>query len=280
MKEPTARRPVVVGISGDQPELLTYAAEMANMLEAPLRVVHAESITMPSGDPYLGQEMGRLLHEAAQLVLNHARDRLAGHTAGDVEYELRTEPVVFAIETESKDAALVVVGADDVSSVERVAGIDVARRAALHGHSPVVVVPAGVSHPVVTEILVALDVHNVVEEALGFAFQIADHTGARLRAVTVLAPTVEAEELAWCKGRLKGHLAHWHRVFPRVECRAEVILGDPGDELAREAGEAQMVVVGHPNQPHRGPFFGKRVASSLLRAAPSVVAVVPVGRED
>lgn len=173
-----------------------------------------------------------------------------------------------------------VLGADDVALLQRVAVTDVARRAALRSACPLVVVPPGAAHPVMTEILVAVDVHNVVEDALGFAFDIADRTGADLRAVTVLPPKMEVEERAWCEGRLQGHLAHWGEVFPHVDSRAEVILGDPGDELAREALDAQLVVVGHPNQPHRGPLFGRHVASSLLRAAPSAVAVVPVGHES
>jgi nucleotide-binding universal stress UspA family protein len=280
MEQPTDGRPVVVGVSEDQPDLLTYAADMAQMLDAPLRVVHANSFQIGTGDLYEGRDAGNILHEAAQVVIADARKRLSTHTGVEVEYALRTEPPVFAIETESKDAALVVLGADDVAVLQRAAGTDVARRAALRSACPLVVVPPGAAHPVMTEVLVAIDVHNVVEDALGFAFDIADRTGAKLRAVTVLPASMEADELAWCQGRLKGHLAHWSEVFPDVDSRAEVILGDASDELAREALDAQLVVVGHPNQPHRGPIFGKHVASSLLRAAPSAVAVVPVAHES
>lgn len=89
MEQASAQRPVVVGVSDDQPALLSYALGMAQLLDARLRVVHANSFQIGTGDLYEGRDAGNILHEAAQLVLADARKHLSAHTVVDVEYALR-----------------------------------------------------------------------------------------------------------------------------------------------------------------------------------------------
>lgn len=278
MNQSSNDRPVVVGVSGDQPALLGFAVTMARVLEDPLRVVHCHSFQMGTADLYVGEAAGSVLHDAAQQVVDEARRHLAGHVMLDVEYVLRTEAPALAIEIESKNASVVVLGADDVALFDRVAGGEVARRAALHSTCPVVVVPDGTRAMDLTAIVVGVDTANVVEDALGFAFDLADRVGAVVRVVSALSPALDAQQRAWHTGRLGGHVAHWRKDYPDVDAVAEARVGDPLDMLVDEAAGASLMVVGHPNQPHRAPFFGRRVAAALLRTTPCAVAVVPAGR--
>lgn len=262
MDESSKRRPVVVGIAGDQAHLLSFALGMAQMLDAPLRVVHACAFRATA---------------AGERALDDARKRLAEGAGVDVEYALRTEPPAFALEIESKDAAVLVLGADDVGWFDRLAGAEVARRVALHSTCPVLVVPPSVSAPAMDDIVVALDVDNVSEDALDFGFDLGERTAARVRVVTVLPPAADPEERQWRDRRLAGFVAKWHRRFPHANARHEVITGRPADELARGATQTRLVIVGRTNQPHHAPLVSQRVAGSLLRAAECPVAVVPAG---
>ena len=279
MKLAPKKRPVVVGVSGDQPELLGFALGMAEMLDAPIRVVHAYAFQTTTGDLYQGRDAGTILQGAGERVLDHARTQLASHADLDVEFALRSEPPAFALQTESKDADLVVLGTDDVSWFDRLAGGNVAQRVALHSSCPVLVVPPGAPAPRFDEIVVALDVDNVVEDALDFGFDLAGRTGSEVRVVTVLPADFDVEERDWRDGRLRGYVAESRSRFPHVKARHEVITGKPATELGG-ASPTRLVVVGRPNQPHRAPLFGARVAATLLRTAQCSVAVVPAGHKS
>lgn len=272
MEQSHTKRPVVVGVSGDQPALLSFALGVSEMLDAPIRVVHAYSFQGTTGDHDRGRDAGKR-------VLDAARERLATHADLDAEFVLRSEPPGFALETESKDAALVVLGTDDVGWFDRLSGGNVAQRVALHGSCPVLVVPPSVPEPRIDEIVVALDVDNVVKDALDFGFDLGERTGTDVRVVTVLPADFDAEERDWRDGRLRGHVAEELTRFPDVTARHEVITGKPVAELGR-GSQARLVVVGRPHQPHRAPLFGPRVAATLLRRALCAVAVVPAGHRN
>jgi len=271
------KQSVVVGLSGDQPELLSFAIGMAEMLDAPIRVVHANVFQDTTDRPDEGRDPGAVPHDAEDPVLAAARDRLASNADLDVEYTVRSEPPVLALEIESKDAALMVLGSDDVSWFDRLAGANVAQRVALHCGCPVIVVPPSVSQPRIDEIVVAIDVDNVVSAALDFGFDLGERTGSEVRVVTVLPEDFDVEERDWRDGRLRGYVAQSRTRFPHVKARHEVITGRPAANLIRGSLQARLVVVGRPNQPHRAPLFGPRVAAALLRRAQCMVAVVPAG---
>lgn len=280
MDPPSKHHRVVVGISGDQPDLLSYAVGMAQMRDAPLRVLHAYSFQTNTADLSQGRDVGAAFREVGQRVLDEARKRLDPYEGLDVDYSLRPEPPAFALLTESKDASMIVLGADDVGWFDRVAGANVAQRVALHSTCPVVVVPPGLSAPNMEDIVVALDVDNVMEDALDFGFDLGERTAAPVRVVTVLPSDFDTAERNWRDGRLKGYVAEWHKRFPHVDARHEVITGKPATELGRGSPPTRIVVVGRPNQPHRAPLLSRRVAGSLVRTAHCPVAVVPARRES
>jgi nucleotide-binding universal stress UspA family protein len=276
MNQSPTRSPVVVGVSGDQPALLSYAVGMAQMLDSPLRVVHAHAFGN-AGELHHGRDAGTTGRQAGERALEHARERLANHAGLDVEYALHAEPPAFALQTESKDAAIVVVGTDDVGWFDRLTGANVAQRVALHSSCPVLVVPTGSSAPSVDDIVIALDVDNVVKDALDFGFDLAERTGAAVRVVTVLPSDFDPEERDWRDGRLRGYVAEWHQRFPHANARHEVITGRPADVLSHGSARARLLVVGRPDQPHRAPLLSRRVATSLLRTTQYPVAVIPAG---
>lgn len=279
MDQPSPPHRVVVGISGDQPDLLSYAVGMAEMLDAPLRVLHAYSFQTNSADLSLGRDTVAASSAVGQRVLDEARTRLDPYEGLDVDYSLRPEPPAFALETESRDAAIIVLGTDDVGWFDRLAGANVAQRVAVHSSCPVMVVPPGTSAPDMDDIVVALDVDNVVEDALDFGFDLGERTASPVRVVTVLPSDFDTEERSWRDGRLKGYVAEWRKRFPHVNARHEVITGRPAAELGHGSPPTRVVVVGRPNQPHRAPLLSRRVAGSLVRSAHCPVAVVPARRE-
>lgn len=280
MNETTHHRPVVVGVSGDQPALLSYAVGIAQMLDSPLRVVHAYAFQTDTADLHTDRDPGAILREAGQRVLDEVRERLAAYEGLDVEYSLRPEPPAFALLTESKDASIIVLGTDDVGWFDRLAGANVAQRVALHSSCPVLVVPHDLSEPTMNDIVIALDIDNVLDDALDFGFDLGERTAAPVRVITVLPQSADSEERNWRDRRLRGFVAEWHKRFPHATARHEVLTGRPADELSRGRTPARLVIVGRPNQPHRVPLLNRRVAGSLLREAQCPVAVVPEGHRD
>lgn len=276
MSEPTDR-PVVVGIDGDQPALLTYAAELARALGAPLRVVHACADPPLTADLYLGQDVTLVLHDAAQRVLDEAHERLDDRTGQRIDYALRFARPTDAIVAESEDASHVVLGTDDVGWFDRVLGREVARHAAVHASCPVWVVPPGVSTPQVDDIVLALDLDDVSEEALRFAFELGTRVDADLEVVAVLPMDAKDSAPAW-RERLWRLVQGWCDRYPDVDVEHRVVIGSAVRELDRATDLGEVVVVGAPRGPRPGSLLGPPVVGSLLRWSQSPVVVVPRAR--
>lgn len=270
-------RPVTVGVEGSQPAALALAAELAKALDAPLRVVHAYWATMGHADLYLGQDAKDILRDAAMRVLDDARKQLGSHAPDDVEYVLKFAPPVTVLDAESKDASVVVLGTDHHGWFDRHTGGGVARRTAMHGQCPVVVVP---ERPLkaADEVVVALDIDSVSQDALRFAADLSHRLGSSLRAVSVVQEGLTGPGREQQHARLDRAVHGWRQTFPKLDIRTEVITADVSSALIRVTGEARLLVIGRPNEPWLAPLFSRPVATGLLRAADCPVAVVPVER--
>lgn len=275
--KPLAARPVTVGIDGNQPAALSLAAEFARALEAPLRVVHAYWTSVGSADLYLGREAKDALRDAALRVLDDAREVLGDDAPGDIDYVLRLAPAVRVLEAESKDAAVVVVGTDDGGWFDRHTGHGVARRIVMHSRCPVVVAPERPA-PDSGEIVAALDIDSVSQDALRFAAEMSHRLGVSLRVVSVVQPGLTGPGWEQQHARLDRAVHGWRQRFSSVDIRTQILASDVHSALVRVASEARLLVVGRPVEPWLAPLFSRPVATGLLRAAACPVVVVPVER--
>lgn len=270
-------RPVAVGVDGNQPAALTLAAELAHALEAPLRVVHAYWTSAGSADLYLGQASQEVLRDAALKVLDDAREQLGSQAPGDIEYVLRFARLASVLDAESKDAAVVVLGTDDSGWLDRHTGHGVARHTTMHARCPVVVVhdrPA----TVLGEIVAAIDIASVSEDALRFAVDLSRRLGAPLRVISVVQAGLTGPGREQQHARLDRAVHGWRLRFPDVDIRTQILTSNVSSALVQVAAEARLMVVGRPNEPWLAPLFTRPVATGLLRAAACPVAVVPVER--
>lgn len=270
-------RPITVAVDRAQPAALTLAAEFARVLEAPLRVLHAYWAPVGSADLYLGQDAKDVLRDAAQRVLDEARERLGSQAPDDVEYALKFGPTVPVLEAESEGAAVVVLGTDDTGWFDRHTGRGVAHRTAMHGRCPVAVVPerppteAG-------DVVAAVDIDNVSQDALRFAVDISSRLGAHMRVVSVVQEGLTGPGWDQQHARLDRAVQGWRQRFSHVDIRTQILASDVSSTLVGVAGEARLLVVGRPTDPWLAPLFSRPVAKGLLRAAACPVVVVPVER--
>jgi nucleotide-binding universal stress UspA family protein len=267
--------PVVVGVRGDEPEVLRLAAELAQAYEVSLHVVHAYWSTAGSADRYPGRDVPDALKEAGLRVLSDARHQRGDRAPAHVDYSLPFAPPASAIAAASKQARIVVLGTDDARWFERLAGRTVARHTALHAKCPVAVVPEGTREGP-GEVVAAIDLGNVSDAALKFAVDISSRLGAVLRILSVVlaGPTDPGreQERAWLDRAVHGS-RHLH---PTLDIRTEVITDDAGEALARAAESARLVIIGRPSEPRMAPVFDRPVATGLLSAARCPIVVVPI----
>ncbi len=134
--------PVVVGIVDKQPTALRFALREAHRQETGLRVIHSAGLPAQAVAGHAGAEIFEELRAAGQKVLDDAQHFIEQEvTPVPVTYALTTAAPIEALETESRAAGMVVIGADDISWPDRLLGGAVASHVALHAACPVVVVP-------------------------------------------------------------------------------------------------------------------------------------------
>jgi nucleotide-binding universal stress UspA family protein len=272
---PSPAPPVVVGVRGDEPEVLALAAELARAYEAPLHVVHAYWSTVGTADLYLGQDAPSVLQEAGLRVLAAARRRLGDQAPAHVDYSLPFAPPASAIAAASKQARIVVLGTDDASWYERLTGRTVARHTALHAKCPVAVVPEGTREGS-GDVVAAIDLGNVSDAALRFAADISSRLGTVLRVVSVVLAGQTDPGREQQHARLDRAVHSLRHLIPTLDIRTEIITDDAGRALTRATETARLVIVGRPNEPRMAPVFGRPVATGLLKAARCPIVVVPV----
>jgi nucleotide-binding universal stress UspA family protein len=272
-------RPVVVGVRGDQPALLGYALEWAELLHAPMRVVHAYTFPNYTSEPMTGHDTFAVCQDAAQAVLDAARRELGPTREVHVEFALLYGTSAHALESESKLASAVVIGTDNVGWLTRVLDGEVARHVAAHSHAPVVVVPEGSPVAHLKDIVLTLSEETSASGPLRFAFDIASWTGAALRVIHVVSTDRFSAESTVHRNRLEGMLRPWADAYTDVRVTPVVTVGDPADECLVAASTSDLLVVGRPRHTRRRILSEPSVVATVLRNAVCPVAVVP-SRDD
>lgn len=275
MNLPTHAPPVVVGIQHEQPGLLHYAFSWAERWNVPLRVVHSYSFLEVAAELYSSADDGVSAQERAQEVLDDARDYLRELGPVQLEFSVNDGPATAVLEMESKHASAVIVGTDDVSRMQRFVGAEVARHVAMHSYAPVFVVPRGTRVKELRDVVLEIDEHNIADGPIRFAFDTASRTGARLRVLHVVPRTVYLADPAEHGARLTRLVDTWRARYPDVEVSPSLVCGDVQGEAVVASTSAQLIVVGRPNEPHRGQLFGLHVAEEIIRRSQCPVVVVP-----
>lgn len=267
--------PVVVGIHHRQPMLLDFAAEWAQRWHAPIRVVRVHGFLDEAADLAAAARNSDGPRKQARKVIADARAHLErlGHVTA--EYVVEAGSASSVLELESRRAVAVVVGTDHAPWALRLIGGDVARRVSTHAYAPVFVVPEGSVATEGGEVVLEIDEAHVSDGPVIFAFQTAMLTGSGLQVVHVVSRTAYDAASGKAGARLTQIVGRWSARYPEVRVRSALLLGDIEDEVLIASSTAQLVVIGRPNEPDRGPLLGLRVAEQVIRHSRCAVAVVP-----
>lgn len=283
---------VVVGVDGSPSALhaVRWAAHEARRRAVPLRLVHVthiepvrhpRQIAMPPEYRDAIIEQGRhFMDEATQTARQAVPDL-------PVVTDLHTGPVVSSMVTESKDAALMVLGSRGLGGFGSLLLGSAAVALAAHGHCPVVVIHAPTKDgapPADGPVVVGVDGTDLSDGAVAFAFQAAAARNVPVLAVHTYDVEVvgswgaQLSSLDWDQlhteedRRFTERIAPWREKYPQVETRTMVVRGRPADVLV--AQDAQLVVVGSRG---RGALTGLglgSVSQTVLHHAKCPVAVV------
>lgn len=249
-------KPVVVGIDGSEAShhTLAFAASEAAIRDLPLRIVHARSWPIYSGDAAVvfgysapplttTAESQRVIEKALTVVRrDHPLLEVSGHVIDG--------GATIVLVGESEHAELIVVGARGHGGLaERLLG-SVALDVAVRAKCPVLLVRGDIHRrgPVV----VGIDGKRTSWDAIGFALAEAEAREVPLRAVHAWRPS-HAEAVAGAdeagrqrSGRLlDAWLSEWEEKFPLVEVQRVPVRADEAVTALTDASErAGLLVIG------------------------------------
>lgn len=292
MTSPPSGRSVVSGIDGSETALqaVRWAAAEATQRRSPLRLVSAYAAPAGRlvGDPGLGVDYRTVVRDSA------ARHLAAAATAATVVApDLAVQQVlvegfpISALQAQSVDAALVVLGDRGLGGFTGLLLGSVAVGLAAHAACPVVVVRGpefDTSAPRVEPVVVGVDGSAASEAAVAFAFEAAALRAVPLVAVhawydllldPTMAPPRDADALESDEREvLAERLAGWSQKYPDVDVRRLVVHDRPARALVQESASAQLVVVGSRGRGGLAGMLLGSVSHALLHHAHCPVAVV------
>ena len=291
-------RPVVVGVDGSVAAryAVSWAAERAARIGAPLRLIHAYEL--PFGfPPGVADEESVLnaLRALGRRWLAEARDTANEVATLDIETELAAMAVSTGLAYASANASVLVLGNHGRNPLTGALAGSTSLALAAQAQCPLVLVRAGGAdgNPRTGPIVVGVDGTEVSELAVAFAFTEAAEQDATLVAVHAWAGSVFETALAGdhappdrVRDRevagevLAERLAGWQERYPAVRVERDLAHERPTTALGHRAENARLVVVGRRG--HHG-FPGLALGSTsqhLLRHAPCPVAVVRTGTTE
>ncbi|AXT84917.1 hypothetical protein C6I20_06750 [Aeromicrobium sp. A1-2] len=269
--------PVVVGVVGQQPYALQFAADEAHLRQTALRVVHSAGNSAQVADFYAGNEIYDALQQAGREILQEAQEavdadgRLSGTT-----YSLSARTPVDLLESESLEAALLIVGSDEINWLDRLLGGSVTGRLAFHAHCPLVVVQEPNFTPTPTEtVVVALDGEEADAALLTFAFEWADLHHLDLRVLHATDPRWLPADLRIMRANISEVLAGWREMYPEVTVHLEFASADPEDACVRATGTADLIVMGRPSRRSLPFLSAGSIVPHVISAAHCPIAIIP-----
>jgi nucleotide-binding universal stress UspA family protein len=270
---------VVVGIDGSIPSMAaaSWAADEARRRHHRLHVICAYVVPVVGHvDDVSATEFAGAIRIARQQTLDRARAELAGtHPELEVVTSLiEADPRTALIEA-SKWASLTVVGSRGSGRLVEIVLGSVALHVAMHGRSPVAVVPHGLPYPD-RPVLVGVDGSPLGRAAIRYALEQAATRGVALvairaymepshrrsdrRQVPAVAATGAAERAV-----LSEQLAGCREQYPQIAVREVICHGQPAAALLRygqqwpDEQSPQLIVVGSRG---RDRFDGGQLGST------------------
>ncbi|MFJ5778889.1 universal stress protein [Streptomyces sp. NPDC093094] len=299
--------PVVVGVDGSAESLAAaaWAAREAERRERPLRLVHAWEGHPRPGEREIAHAARRHL---ALRALRQARDRVRAECPRLRPVDEQTEgPAVPVLLKAAGEADVTVLGSRGLSGFTGFLVGSVALGVVARATCPVVLVradeeaadehlPAGdggaSTETGYRDVVLAVDVHDVRDEVVEYAFEAARLRGARLRAVHAwqaaglvgagpgpgpggIGPVQDAWQGEEWLDLLQAALRMWRDKYPDVDVLSTVVEDRPTTALVRASTGASLLVVGHrlaerPLGPRTGP-----VTHAAIHHVTCPVAVVP-----
>ncbi|MEE1941278.1 universal stress protein [Streptomyces sp. TRM 70361] len=291
-------RTVTVGVDGSRESLAAadWAAREARRREVPLRLVHVRE-----PDPFTLQDSAadpETREHWAQRIPREAAETLAERYPGlEITTDRRTGTPSAELIDAAQEAEVLVIGSRGLGIVTGFLVGSVALATVGRVGCPVVLVRAegeeqgersGGEQARGEEVVLGLELYRPCEELLEFAFDAAARRGAPLRVVHGWNPPLVygidpiavdprlATDLAEESARvLKDALRPWREKYPRVEVRAQAVVGRPARHLLEAAEAAALVVVGRRNRRSPLGFHIGPVAHAVMHHATVPVAVVP-----
>ncbi|MFE1841075.1 universal stress protein [Streptomyces sviceus] len=288
-------RTVTVGLDGSPESVAAahWAAGEAELLAAPLRLVHAGDQPPHEYMPFAGEAVPPPDVDLSAHMLREVRVSLTHRHPGLlVTADRLTGRPATALAEAGREAEILVLGSRGLG---RAAGHllgSVASAVLARAEGPVVLVraagrqqrtdgrdPGRSPHRVV---VLGLDLRDrPADVVLAFAFDAAARRRAGLRIVHGRSPAaaqndhIGVEPAAEPGESLTDVLRPWREKFPQVEVAEETVVGTAGAHLVDASREASLVVVGRGRRPAPlGPHVGQ-VTYQVLREAAAPVAVVP-----
>ncbi|MEU2615630.1 universal stress protein [Micromonospora sp. NPDC007271] len=257
---------VVVGVGGSEEDLqvVRTATREAAAHGRPLHLLHAFNWAAFLEEPSVSGPRA-----AAEDLLERA-ERVAAEV--DPTVPVRADLVegapVEALLRAADSAYLVAVGDGGIATCPTCVPSDApAVQVAARAGCPVLV---GRAEPAPQgPVLVGVDGSEAADAALGYAFDCADHRGARLLAIRVVEPGRPdgTDDL------LAGAVARYAAQHPTVAAECHTLHGDPGDLLVEQSRSAQLAIIAARGEdPLRG-MLGP-VSQTLLYHSPAPVIVV------
>ncbi len=273
----TSRRPVVIGVSGNQPTAIRYALAESERQDTTLRVVHCYSLSVGSSDFPVGAEFLGSIEAESEQTLAHAHEVvLAEASSQNVTYVTIEGETIATLLTEGEAAESIVLGADDVSWFDRMLGGAVAGRVTRGATCPVIVVPER-SDPTDErgEVVVTVDGDTSAAGPLSYGFDQAQARGVGLVVLHAVPYATAEADFDSHRSNVAEVIAGWRELYPDVRVLVTSSLGEPVDTAIAATASASLVVVGRPHGPDRSFALTRPVAMRVLRGAQCPVAVVP-----
>jgi nucleotide-binding universal stress UspA family protein len=257
---------------------MKYAIAEAQRLQRSLRVVHCWALPVATSDLYVDAAAVDAMRADGESVLDDARSVVA-----EMSPLLHTDYLVVnggpanALGREAHEAAVLILGTDDVPWFDRLLGGEVSGYLARTAPCPVVVVPErDVPGTGAGGVVVTIDGDTSAAGPLRYAFEQAD---ARHESLHVLHAAPEAT----LREDFQNHLANvaevvagWQELYPDVKIFRSTADGAPAEECIEATSGASLVVIGR-HHGHTTPFSRARpIAMTVLRKAQCPVAVVPL----
>lgn len=277
---------ILVGVDGSEPGLRAVEWAAAEAARREWRLSLLTSYVMPLADAAL-MWRPEVLEQDAHDALRVARERAAEIApAVEVAQTVEAELPAVALLRHAEDAAMVVVGLRGRGGFPGLKIGSVAYQVAAHAEPPVVVVgpeepPAGAG-----EVVVGVDGSRHADRALGAAFDAAELTGRRVRAVRAWTEPVlpsagmqpmlyDPEAVRDAEARALAETVEvWQKRHPEVEVVRQTVEAPPVVALTEAAREARLIVVGARGSRGFARLALGGVAHGLLHHATRPVMVV------